>query len=163
MYGKPVGKDAFFYTYSGYSTRSNNFSNAGPHAVHVKNNLYEAQLLVVGWTVKKGKLEEDFTKNVVRPGLFNTAKLTPINWSKGDAVQGAVVFRIENTDNYYTLTFEDPYLGNGKQDYKGYLMEGNNPEAAIASLTDQTEVQVKQAKYYIDEFGGRPRTVIEFV
>lgn len=158
--GTAGSKDPFYFTYSGYSTRSNNFSNAGPHQVHIKNNMYERSVQVVGWTLKKGRLEEDFTKNVIKPALFNTARLVPVSWTKGDPVIGAVVFRIEGTDNYFTLALEDPYLGSGKEGYKTYLMEGNNPEAAIASLAEDREVQVKNVKCYSECLGSRPKTVI---
>lgn len=56
MYPK-YSKDAFLYTYNGYSTRSNNFSNVGPHSIHVKNNLIEKSVELVKWTVSTGKLE----------------------------------------------------------------------------------------------------------
>lgn len=42
-------------------------------------------------------------------------------------------------------------------------MEGNNPEAAIAALAGNEEMQVKNAKYYVEEYLNRSRTVIEFV
>lgn len=71
--------------------------------------------------------------------MFNTAKLTPgsSTWSKGDAVQGAVVFKVENSNEYYTLAFEDPYDGSQKAGYKGVVIEGNDPEGAIGQLKGQ--------------------------
>jgi hypothetical protein len=52
-----ASKDPFYYSYSGYSTRSNNFSSAGPHTIHVNNNMSDKSVEVIGWTVKKGRLE----------------------------------------------------------------------------------------------------------
>jgi hypothetical protein len=49
-------KDPFYVSYSGYSTRENNFSNAGPHQVHIKNNTIEDTVEAVGWTIAKGRL-----------------------------------------------------------------------------------------------------------
>lgn len=115
---------------------------------------------VVGWHISQGRLEEDFSKKVIRPGLFNTARVIPMTWTKYNAIQGAVVFKVDN--NFYTLAFEDPfhdYVGNG---YKGYLLEGNDPETAIKNLQDKSVKEKPWGRYFFDEHNGRGRSVIEF-
>ena len=75
---------------------------------------------------------------------------------------GAVVFKIEGTNQFFTLAFEDPfhdYVGNG---YKGAIVEGNDPEGAIKALSDHNTKEKPWGRYYFDEFNGRGRSVIEF-
>lgn len=151
-----------FYHYQRYAMQGNNYHNYGLHVVEVKNNMRDKNIEVVGWFVKQGRLEEDFSKKVIRPGLFNTARVVPLSWTKYDAIVGAVVFKIEGTNQYFTLAFEDPfhdYVGNG---YKGFVLEGNDPETAIKNLADHTTKEKPWGRYYFDEFNGRGRSVIEF-
>lgn len=62
----------------------------------------------------------------------------------------AVVFKIENTNEFYTLAFEDPYDGTHKAGFKGLVAEGNVPEEAIEQLLGQQPCQRSHAKYYIE-------------
>ena len=42
--------------------------------------------------MKEGRIEEDFKTNVVRPGLFYSARVVPMSWGTYKSVIGAVIF-----------------------------------------------------------------------
>lgn len=44
--------------------------------------------------MKDGRVEEDFRTNIVKPGLFYTARLVPNTWGKYHAIKGALIVKI---------------------------------------------------------------------
>ena len=88
--------------------------------------------------MKAGRVEEDFKTNVIRPGLFFTARLVPNTWGTYKSVVGALVVRIQGTQTYYTIAFEDPFHDYINKGYKGCIQQGDNAEQAIANLRDHT-------------------------
>lgn len=151
-----------FYHYQSYALQGNNYHNYGLHVVEVRNNMSNKNIEVVGWHITQGRLEEDFSKNVIRPCLFNTARIVPMSWTKYNAIVGAVVLKIQGTNQFFTLAFEDPFHDYVGQGYKGYIMEGNDPETAIKNLQDNTPKEKPWGRYFFDEHNGRGRSVIEF-
>jgi hypothetical protein len=112
--------------------------------------------------MKEGRVEEDFKTNIVRPGLFYTARLVPLSWGTYKAVIGALTIKVQGTNQTYTLSFEDPfhdYVNNG---FKGHIEEGSDHVHAIASLKDHTPKQQAWGRYEFEEFDGRGKTTLVF-
>ena len=63
----------------------------------------------------------DFKTNVIRSGLFYTARLVPNSWGSFKAIIGAVTIRVQGTNEYYTLSFEDPFHDYVHKGYKGHI------------------------------------------
>ena len=126
-----------YYFYSRYVTQGNNWSSFGLHQVEIKNDS-DSVIEVVGWTMKEGRVEEDFKTSVVRPGLFYTARLVPHSHGSYKAVIGAVTFKIQGTNKYFTLAFEDPFHDYVNKGFKGGIEEGNDPWKAIGNLKDHS-------------------------
>jgi hypothetical protein len=135
-----------YYFYSRYVNQGNNWSGYGLHRVEIRNES-DNEIEVIGWNMKTGRVEEDFKAQVVRPGLFYTARLVPMSWGSYKAVIGALVVRVKGTNQTYTLAFEDPfhdYVNNG---YKGHIEEGNDPVGAISRLKDHTRKDLGWGSY----------------
>ena len=115
----------------------NNWNSYGLHRLELRNDT-DSNLEVVRWVMKAGRVEEDFKTNVVRPGLFFTARLVPNTWGTYKSVVGALVVRIQGTQTYYTIAFEDPFHDYINKGYKGCIQQGDNAEQAIANLRDHT-------------------------
>lgn len=71
------------------------------------------------------------------------------------------MFKVQGKEVYFTLAFEDPYNGT-LEGYKGVILEGNNPKAAIEQLVDNKVKEMPWGRYYTEENGARLRTVLEF-
>jgi hypothetical protein len=93
-----------YYFYSRYVTQGNNWSSYGLHQVEIRNDS-DSNIEVVGWNMKEGRVEEDFKTNIVRPGLFYTARLVPLSWGTYKAVIGALTIKVQGTNQTYTLAF----------------------------------------------------------
>jgi hypothetical protein len=148
-----------FYFYSRYVTQGNNWSSYSLHQVQIRNET-DANLEVVGWKMKEGRVEEDFKSYTVRPGLFYTARLVPNSWGNYKSVIGALVVRNTATNQFYTLAFEDPFHDYVNKGYKGHIEEGNDPDRAISSLKDHTSKTQPWGRYEFIEFDGRGKTVL---
>lgn len=109
--------------------------------------------------MKQGRVEEDFRETSIRPGLFYTARCVPMSWGTYKAIIGAVTFRIKDTNEYYTLAFEDPFHDYVNKGYKGHIEEGNDPVHAIACLKDHHPKNYAWGRYEFKEFDGRGKTV----
>lgn len=109
-----------FYYYSRSVTQGNNWSNFGLHQVEIRNDS-DSNLEVVGWKFKEGRLEEDFKTNVIRPGLFYTARCVPNSWGSYKSVIGALTVKIQGTNQFFTLSFEDPFHDYVNKGYKGHI------------------------------------------
>jgi hypothetical protein len=86
-----------YYFYSRYVEQGNNWSSYGLHQVQIRNDS-ETPIEVVGWNMKEGRVEEDFKTNVIRPGLFYTARLVPSSWGSYKAIIGAVTIKVQGTN-----------------------------------------------------------------
>lgn len=148
-----------FYFYSRYVTQGNNWSSYGLHQVEIRNET-DNNLEVVGWKIKEGRVEEDFKTNVVRPGLFYTARLVPNSWGTYKSVLGALTVKAQGTNQTYTLAFEDPFHDYVNKGYKGHIEEGDDVDHAIASLKDHTPKSFPWGSYEFKEFDGRGKTVL---
>lgn len=82
-----------FYFYNRYVTQGNNWCNYGLHQVEFRNDT-DSNVTIVGWTMKEGRVEEDFKSNVVRPGLFYTARLVPNSWGTYKSIIGALTVKV---------------------------------------------------------------------
>ena len=71
--------------------------------------------------MKQGRVEEDFKTKVVRPGLFYSARTVPNSWGTFRSITGSVVFKIQGTDHYFTLAFEDPFHNFAHGGFKGNI------------------------------------------
>ncbi|CAM6003658.1 unnamed protein product [Sphagnum balticum] len=148
-----------YYFYSRYVNQGNNWNGYGLHQVEIRNDT-DSIIEVVGWKFKEGRLEEDFKTNVIRPGLFYTARLVPNSWGTYKSIIGAVTFKVQGTNQFYTLAFEDPfhdYIHNG---FKGHIQEGNDADLAIANLKDHSVKVQPWGKYVFEEFDGRGKSVL---
>ncbi len=86
-----------YYFYNTYVTQGNNWSSFGLHQVEVRNET-DRVIEVVGWTMKDGRVEEDFRVKEVKPALFYTARVVPTNLSSARNIRGAVTFRFKGTN-----------------------------------------------------------------
>lgn len=75
----------------------------------------------MGWKFKEGRLEEDFKTNIVRPGLFYTARLVPNSWGTYKSIIGALTVKSQGTNKTYTIAFEDPFHDYVNKGYKGHI------------------------------------------
>ena len=110
--------------------------------------------------MKEGRVEEDFKSTVVRPGLFYSARLVPMSWGTYKAVIGAVTFKVQGTNQLFTMSFEDPfhdYVNNG---YKGHIEEGGDQLHAISCLKDHSLKTQNWGSYEFKEFDGRGKSVL---
>ena len=127
-----------YYFYSRYAAQGNNWSSYGLHEVQIKNET-DKVVEVVGWTMKDGRVEEDFRVNEVKPALFYTARIVPSSYGKARNIRGAVVFKFKGTNEFFTLAFEDSFVdlvnGNG---FRGHIEQGNDVERALANLKDNS-------------------------
>ena len=82
-----------------------------------------------------------------------------MSWGTYKAIIGAVTFRIKDTNEYYTLAFEDPFHDYVNKGYKGHIEEGNDPVHAIACLKDHHPKNYPWGRYEFKEFDGRGKTV----
>jgi len=97
--------------------------------------------------MKEGRVEEDFKSNVVRPGLFYTARLVPNSWGSYKSIIGALTVKVQGSNQTYTFSFEDPfhdYVNNG---YKGHIQEGSDANGAIAALLDDKSKVFNYGRY----------------
>ena len=150
-----------YYFYSRYVEQGNNWANFGLHQVQIRNDS-DTPIEVVGWHMKEGRAEEDFKTNVIRPGLFYTARLVPNSWGSYKAIIGAVTIKVQGTNDFYTLSFEDPFHDYVNKGYKGHIEQGNNAVNAISSLRDHTSKTQPWGTYEFLEFEGRGKTVFTF-
>lgn len=150
--------NVYFVHYGRYVNQGNNWANYGLHQVQIRNDMLDKNLEVIGWEMKDGRVEEDFRTNIVKPGLFYTARLVPYTWGRYHAIQGALIVRVQGTNTYFTLGFEDPFHDNINGGYKGSLVEGNDPERAILDLREHNDKERPWGSYHFDEFNGRGRT-----
>jgi len=88
--------------------------------VEIRNDS-DSNLEVVGWKFKEGRLEEDFKTNVIRPGLFYTARCVPSSWGTYKSIVGALTVKIQGTNQFFTLSFEDPFHDYVNKGYKGHI------------------------------------------
>lgn len=147
-----------YYFYSRYVTQGNNWSSYGLHQVEIRNET-DKVVEVVGWTMKEGRVEEDFRTNEVKPGLFYTARLVPHSYGTYKAIRGAVTFRFKGTNDYFTLAFEDPFHDYVNRGWKGHIEQGNDVERAIVSLRDNKPKEFPWGSYEFKEQDGRGKTV----
>lgn len=109
--------------------------------------------------MKDGRVEQDFRTNVVKPGLFYTARIVPNTWGRYHSIQGALVVKIQGTNTFFTLGFEEPFHGYVREGVKGSLVEGNDPERALLDLRREGVEQEKPwGSYHFDEYDGTGRT-----
>lgn len=147
-----------YYFYSRSVTQGNNWNSYGLHQVEIKNDT-DGNIEILGWKMKEGRVEEDFKSNVVRPGLFYTARLVPSSWGTYKSVIGALVVKEQSTGKIFTVAFEDPfhdYVNNG---YKGSIEEGDKPDQALANLRDNNSKTQPWGSYQFIETDGRGKTV----
>lgn len=109
-----------FYFYDRYVTQGNNWSSYGLHQVEFRNDT-DSNIEIVGWTMKEGRVEQDFKSNIVRPGLFYTARLVPNSWGTYKSIIGALTVKVQGTGQCYTFAFEDPFHDYIHSGYKGHL------------------------------------------
>ena len=112
--------------------------------------------------MKEGRVEEDFKTKVVRPGLFYSARTVPMSWSTHRAIVGAVVFKIEGTDRYFTLAFEDPFQDSIHGGFKGHIEEGDDTDGALLRLKDHKSKEYSWGRYEFISNDGRGKSVIIF-
>ena len=148
-----------YYHYSRAVTQGNNWSSYGLHQVEIRNDT-DSNIEVVGWKFKDGRLEENFKTNVIRPGLFYTARLVPNSWGTYKSIIGAVTFRVQDTSQCFTLAFEDPFHDYVHNGYKGHIEEGSDPNHAIASLRDHNPKSQPWGRYEFLEFEGRGKSLL---
>ena len=147
-----------YYFYDRYVTQGNNWNSYGLHQLEIRNDT-DSNIEIVGWKMKEGRVQEDFKSNVVRPGLFYTARLVPNTWGSYKSVVGALVVKVQGTQQHYTVAFEDPFHDYVNRGYKGTIEEGNNPDRAIANLRDHNNKHQPWGSYEFQEFDGRGKTV----
>ena len=147
-----------YYFYNRYVNQGNNWSSFGLHQVEIFNET-DTDLEVVLWSMKEGRVEEDFREKVIRPGLFFTARTVPLSWGHYKSVVGALVVKIKGTNQFYTLAFEDPFHDYVHSGYKGHIEEGNDPQGAISRLRDNSTKDLGWGKYEFESFDGRGKTV----
>ena len=104
-------------------------------------------------------IRDSFKTNVVRPGLFYTARLVPNTWGSYKSVVGALVVRVQGTQQYYTVAFEDPFHDYVNRGYKGTIEEGNCPDRAISNLRDHNTKSQPWGTYEFRELDGRGKSV----
>ena len=112
--------------------------------------------------MKEGRIEEDFKPNVVRPGLFYSARVVPMSWGTYKSVIGAVIFRIQGTNKVFTLAFEDPFKDNVHGGFKGHVEEGDDVDGAISRLKDNGRKDYYWGSYEFSQIDGRAKSVITF-
>ena len=112
--------------------------------------------------MKNGRVEEDFKTNQVRPGLFYTARLVPMSYDTVKSIVGAVVFKVQGTNQFYTLAFEDPFVTSNKGSIKGHIEEGNDPNGAMLRLKDQNPKQNNWGSYDLVRIEDRGKSVFTF-
>lgn len=96
----------------------------------------------------------------MRPGLFYTARLVPFTYGTYKAIIGAVTFKYKGTNQFFTLSFEDPFHDYVHQGFKGHIEEGNDPQRAISQLKDHQPKQLAWGSYEFKEFEGRGKSII---
>ena len=148
-----------YYFYNRYVNQGNNWNHFGLHQVELFNET-DSELEVVGWHMKEGRVEEDFREKVIRSGLFFNARLVPSSWGTYKAVIGALVVKVRNTNQYYTIAIEDPFHDYVNKGYKGHIEEGNDPVGAISRLRDHTKKEHNWGSYEFAEFDGRGKSII---
>jgi hypothetical protein len=147
-----------YYYYSQEVTQGNNWNCYGLHQIEIRNES-DHIVEVVGWEMREGRVEEDFKVREVRPGLFYSARLVPVTWGIYRAIVGAVTFKFKDTDQYFTLAFEDPSHELSKG-YKGYIEEGKDVAHAISQLKDNLPKDLPWGSYEFKELDGRGKSVI---
>ena len=110
--------------------------------------------------MKEGRVEEDFKTNVVRPGLFYSARTVPASFASFRSIVGAVVFRLQGTNQTFTLAFEDPFHENLRGGYKGHIEEGDDVEGAISRLKDRNGKEYSWGSYDFVLNEGRGKSVV---
>lgn len=83
----------------------------------------------------------------------------PNTWGTYKSVVGALVVKVQGTQNYYTVAFEDPFHDYINKGYKGAIQQGDVAEQAIANLRDHTPKHEAWGSYEFNEFDGRGKTV----
>ena len=121
-----------YYYYPTFIAQGHMEDNYGTHGIKIVN-LTDKNLEIVDFQVTDGRVLEGFTGKVIRPALFDFARVVPWSWEQH--VVGAVVVKVAGTNTFYTLGFKDA------QNRKfASLVEGNNVKQAIAQLKEGEEV-----------------------
>jgi hypothetical protein len=84
----------------------------------------------------------------------------PNSWGTYKSIVGALTVRVQGTNQYYTLSFEDPFHDYVNKGYKGHIEEGNDPDRAINNLKDHNPKTQPWGKYEFSEFDGRGKTIL---
>jgi hypothetical protein len=113
-----------YYYYPTFIAQGNMENNYGVHPVKIVN-LTNQNIDIVDFQVTDGRVLEGFTGKVIKPSLFDFARVVPWSWEQH--VIGAAVIKVNN--RFYTLAFKD------QQNRKwASLIEGNDIKRAIAEL-----------------------------
>jgi hypothetical protein len=62
-------------------------------------------LEIIDFQVTDGRVLEGFTGKIIKPTLFDFARVVPWSWEQ--QVIGAVVIKVAGTNTFYTLAFKD--------------------------------------------------------
>lgn len=74
-----------------------------------------------------------------------------------------MIVKVEGTNTFYTLGFEDPFHDYVNGGYKGSLVEGNDPERAILDLRENQDKEKGWGTYHFDQYNGRGRTCFTII
>ena len=88
--------------------------------------------------------------------------MVPNSWGSFKAIIGAVTFKVQGTNDTFTLSFEDPFHDYVNKGYKGHIEQGSNAQQAISSLKDHTPKTQNWGTYEFQEQEGRGKTVFTF-
>jgi hypothetical protein len=83
----------------------------------------------------------------------------PNSWGNFRSIVGALIVKVQGTEKYFTIAFEDPFHDYVNKGYKGAIEEGNVPDKAIAGLKDHSPKEQAWGRYDFAEFDGRGKTV----
>lgn len=144
-----------YYYYPSFIAQGNMENNYGVHPVKVVN-LTGQNLEIVDFQVLDGRVLEGFTGKVIRPSLFDFARVVPWSWEQH--VVGAVVVKVQGTNTFYTLGFKDQHSRKWAS-----LIEGNDVKRAIAELKEGQEVSSAFGREYVDYTYGRGRSTFEIL
>ena len=142
-----------YYYYSSFIAQGNMENNYGVHPVKIVN-LTNQNLEILDFQVVDGRILEGFTGKVIRPALFDFARVVPWSWEQH--VVGAAVVKVAGTNTVYTLAFKDSH--NKKW---AALIEGNDIKRAVTSLKEGDEVSAPFGRAFVDYTYGRGRTTFE--
>jgi hypothetical protein len=128
-------------------------NNYGVHPIKIVN-LTGRDLEIVDFQVTDGRVLEGFTGKVIKPSLFDFARVVPWSWEQH--VIGAAVVKVSGTNTFYTLAFKDA------QNRKfASLIEGNDIKRAVAQLQEGDEITAPFGREFTDYTYGRGRSTFE--